>query len=262
MTKLALAFVSMFLFSSTSPADVFDNVKHRNSLIVGVKTDYLPFGFRDRSGAIVGLEPDLAADAAKQLGLALQLMPVTAANRIELLQTGKIDLIIATLTDTPDRRQAVDIVEPHYYADFTNVLMRRDSPIFKWEDFKGRKLCATTGAVHIPAAIAYGAGVAAFDGTELPLAALERGECLGYIYNQSYIIGKLMDRKVRGEFEMPLSGIIEARWAVAVKKGEDRFKRAIQAIAVSWIKSGLIFELEDKWHVPPNAFMMHLRDGQ
>lgn len=261
MSKLAFAFLLMFLFLSPSTADVFDNAKSRKSLIVGVKADYLPFGFRDRSGAIVGLEPDLAADTARQLGLALQLVPVTPSNRIELLQTGKIDLIIATMTDTPERRQAVDVVEPHYYADFTNVLMRKDTPIFKWEDLKGKKLCATSAAVHIPAAIAYGASVVAFDGTELPFEALVRGECLGYIYNQSYIIGKLMDRRIRGEFEMPLPGIIESRWAIAVKKGEDRLKRAIETIAVSWIRSGLIFELEDKWHVPPNAFTMHLRDG-
>jgi polar amino acid transport system substrate-binding protein len=262
MLRLVAALILAFLPLSGSAADVLDNVKARNALIVGVKADYVPFGFRDKSGAIVGLEPDLAADAAKQLGVALQFMPVNPANRVDLLQSGQIDLIVATMTDTPERRRTVDFVEPHYYADFTNILMRRDAPIFKWEDLKGKKLCATSAAVHIPAAIAYGASIVTFDGTELPFEALSRGDCLGYIYNQSYIIGKLMDRRVRGEFEMPLLGIIEARWGVAVKKGEDRFKHAIEAIAASWVKSGLIFELEDKWHVPPNAFTMRLREGQ
>ena len=67
-----------------------DDIKKRGTLIVGVKADYKPYGFRDPSGAIVGIEPDLAADVAKRLGVKLEFVPVAAANRIEFLQQGKI----------------------------------------------------------------------------------------------------------------------------------------------------------------------------
>ena len=71
---------------------------------------------RDPSGAIVGFEPDLARDVAERLGVRLELEPVVSANRMQFLQQGKIDLMIATMNDTPDRRQAVGIPYPDYYA--------------------------------------------------------------------------------------------------------------------------------------------------
>ncbi len=262
MHRVALIFFLALLPPSISRAGVLDDIESSKMLVVGVKEDYQPFGFRDESGAIAGFEPDLAADAAKTLGARLQLMPVTAANRIELLRRGLIDLIIATMTDTPERRQVVEIIEPFYYADYTNVLFRKAPPIYKWNELDGQKLCASKGTVHLQIAEKYGASLAVFEGADLPMASLAKGECLGYIYDQSYIIGKLTDRRVRGQFEMPLPGIAERPWALGVRKGDDRFKMAMQGIAASWVRSGLIIELEQKWHVPPNSFAMRMHDAQ
>ena len=262
MFKAALAFCLMLILPSRSSADVLDLVQASNLLAVGVKADYQPFGFRDRSGAIVGFEADLAADAAKKLGAELQLIPVTATNRIEFLRKGKIDLIIATMTDTPERGRAVEIVEPSYYADYTNILLRKNAPIFRWEDLNGKALCATLGSVHISIAAKYGARTLAFEGSEQPMAALTRGECLGYIYDQSYVIGKLMDRGLRGQFEMPLPGIVESPWVLAVRKDNGRFKKAMEEIAADWVRSGLILELEQKWQVPPSSFALRMHEGQ
>ena len=91
---------------------MLDDIKKKGTLIVGTKADYRPFGFLDPSGKIVGFEPDLAADVAKRLGVKLELVPVVASNRMQFLQQGKIDLMIATMSDTPERRKIVDIVEP------------------------------------------------------------------------------------------------------------------------------------------------------
>ena len=110
ITKIgALAAVAagsvLAILGTAAAADGVDAIKQRGTLIVGVKADYKPFGFRDPSGAIIGLEPDLAADVAKRLGVKLELVPVVSANRIEFLQQGKVDLLIATLSDKPERRR-------------------------------------------------------------------------------------------------------------------------------------------------------------
>src|SRR5687768_16748807 len=93
-------------------ADAMQDIKKKGVLVVGTKADYRPFGFLDPSGKIVGFEPDLAADIAKRLGVKLELVPVVASNRIQFLQQGKIDLMIATTSDTPERRKVVDILDP------------------------------------------------------------------------------------------------------------------------------------------------------
>src|SRR5439155_12469766 len=118
---------------TAASADVIDDIKKKGVLVVGTKADYRPFGFLDPSGKIVGFEPDLAADVAKRLGVKLELVPVVASNRIQFLQQGKIDLMIATMSDTPDRRKIVDIVEPDYYASGTNVLVKKSENVKNWD---------------------------------------------------------------------------------------------------------------------------------
>src|SRR5262245_17692873 len=83
-------------------AQTLDKIKQRGVLVVGTKADYKPFGFRDPSGAIVGFEPDLAKDVADRLGVKLELEPVVSANRMQFLQQGKIDLMIATMNVTDE----------------------------------------------------------------------------------------------------------------------------------------------------------------
>jgi len=74
---------------------------------------------------VVGIEPDLAADIAKRLGVKLELVPVGASNRIEFLQQGKVDLLIATMSDRPERRRVVQAIEPLYYSDYVNILSQK-----------------------------------------------------------------------------------------------------------------------------------------
>jgi polar amino acid transport system substrate-binding protein len=125
---IATALLASQLITAAS-ADVLEDIKARGTLIVGVKADYKPFGFRDPSGAIIGLEPDLAADVAGRLGVKLELVPVVSANRMEFLNQGKIDLMIATMSDKPERRKIVQVIEPLYYSDAINVLLKRDPPV-------------------------------------------------------------------------------------------------------------------------------------
>src|SRR6185503_498296 len=146
-TKLALAglMTGILVGMSVAHADVLDDIKKRGKLVVGVKADYKPFGFRDPSGKIIGLEPDLAGDVAKKLGVELELVPVVSSNRMEFLNQGKIDLMIATMSDKPERRKAVQFIEPLYYSDAVNILLKKGAPVKKWEDLKDKKLCGTTG---------------------------------------------------------------------------------------------------------------------
>src|SRR5215813_9900875 len=119
------AIASFMVTTGPLAAQTLDKVKQRGVLVVGTKADYKPFGFRDTSGAIVGFEPDIARLVADKLGVKLELEPVVSSNRMQFLQQGKIDLMIATMNDKPDRRQIVGIIEPLYYASGVNVLANK-----------------------------------------------------------------------------------------------------------------------------------------
>jgi len=255
------ALLWLVALGAPAQADVLDDIKQRGTLIVGVKADYKPFGFRDPSGAIIGLEPDLAADVANKLGVKLELVPVVSANRMEFLNQGKIDLMIATMSDKPERRKVVQVIEPLYYSDAVNVLLRKDAPVKSWEDLKGKKLCGTTGAFYNKdIAQKYGAEIASFDGSEKPLLALKNGDCIGYLYDQTFVVGKLTEDDWKGGYHMVLPGILETPWAIAVKLGETNFQKFLEDIHKDWMKSGRIVELEKKWGVPPTDYAQRMHE--
>ena len=70
------------------PSERLALIKQRGALIVGVKTDYAPFGMLNAAGTPEGFEHDLAADVAKRLGVALTKVSVTGANRLQRLEEG------------------------------------------------------------------------------------------------------------------------------------------------------------------------------
>ncbi len=179
---LLAALPPLILWGATAPADadVLQDIKARGVLVAGIKADYKPFGFRDPSGQIVGIEPDLAADIAKRLGVKLEIVAVVSSNRIEFVNQGKIDVVIATMSDKPERRQSVLAIDPQYYSDSVNVLLNKKASFSSWEELRGKTLCGTSGAFYNKEVEAkYGAIVKAFDGSEKPLFALKQGECVG-----------------------------------------------------------------------------------
>ncbi|MEE7491603.1 transporter substrate-binding domain-containing protein [Methylobacterium oryzae CBMB20] len=254
MAALA-ALSAVALPGRATAADGVDAIKKRGTLIVGVKADYKPFGFRDPSGTIIGLEPDLAADLAKRLGVKLELVPVVSANRIEFLQQGKVDLLIATLSDKPERRRVVQAIDPNYYSDFVNVLLPKSSGITDWAQLKGKPVCATSGAwYNKDVARTYGAEIVAFDGSEKPLFALKQGNCIGYVYDQSMLQGKLLDDDWKANYALPLKGILDAPWMMAVAQGNTTLQAAVEDATKDWMKTGFIVNEEKKWGIEPTAY--------
>lgn len=247
-SRAAALAAALSLVAAAASAEVLDTVTERGRLLVGVKADYRPFGFRDASGALVGLEPDLGADIARRLGVKLELVPVTSANRLELLSSGKIDVLLATMTDKVQRRNVVQVIEPSYYADYANVLLPKGAGIAAWEEFRGKTLCATAGLwYNREVAQTYGAAILASEGTDGPLAALKEGRCTGYLFDQAFFQGKLLDEEWSRGHAMPLKGILGTPWVAAVQAGNPALKALVENAAKDWTKSGLIAALERKW---------------
>ena len=178
--------VSWAAFAGSLAAQTLEKIKERGVLVVGTKADYKPFGFRDPTGAIIGFEPDLAKDVADRLGVKLQVEPVVSANRMQFLQQGKIDLMFATMNVTEERRKTVGIVEPSYYASGVNVFVNRKVALKRWEQLKDQKICRIQGAFYNKyVAEKYGADIVAFRGQNEAETALQQGNCIGWLYDDT-----------------------------------------------------------------------------
>ncbi|TIT83282.1 MAG: transporter substrate-binding domain-containing protein, partial [Mesorhizobium sp.] len=92
-------------------------------LKVGTKDDYKPWSYRAADGSFAGMEVDLANALGQLLAAKVEIVKVNSANRFEFLAQGQIDLMIASATDTAERRQVVGFVHPNYYSSGYNILL-------------------------------------------------------------------------------------------------------------------------------------------
>jgi len=242
--------------------DLLDTIKKRGTLVVGVKNDYKPWGYLDPSGKIVGMEIDLAQDVADRLGVKLEMVPVVAANRMEFLQQGRIDLIIATLGDTEPRRKVIGMIEPNYYAGGTNVLAPKTAGLKDWQQLKGRKVCAIQGAYYNRRVTQlYGPELVAFTGIPEALNALQQGNCIAFLFDNTLIESTLAggDAKWK-DYEMPLVSEDFQLWAIAVPLPElDKpWGQFMKKTSEEWHRTGKLVELEKKWGIKASPFLQEM----
>ena len=90
-----------------------DEIKESGTINIGVFSDKAPFGYVDENGEYQGYDIYFAERLGKDLGVKINYVSTEAANRIEYLQTGKVDVIIANFTVTDERAEEVDFALPY-----------------------------------------------------------------------------------------------------------------------------------------------------
>ena len=93
--------------------EVLDEIKADGTINIGVFSDKNPFGYVDENGEYQGYDIYFANRLAEDLGVKVNYVSTEAANRIEYLQTGKVDVILANFTVTPERAEEVDFALPY-----------------------------------------------------------------------------------------------------------------------------------------------------
>ena len=254
-TTISLAPLMVNAASCTN--DVWNKVMSRNKLVVGVKADYKPWGFRDSSGKIVGMEIDMANDVAAKMGVDIELVAVQSSNRMQFLEQGKIDLMIATMSDRKDRRGIVGIVGPNYYTSGTNIMSPKALALKSWEDLRGKPVCGKQGAFYNQIVEErYGAKIIAFTGNAEAKQALRDKKCIAWVYDDSSI-GSDLSSGQWDAFEMPLNSEDDNPWALAVPSAEKNcvFGRFMSGMQYQWHQDGSLIELEKKWGIKPTQYL-------
>ena len=242
--------------------EVWNKVMERGKIVIGVKADYKPWGFRNESGELVGMEIDMAKEVAAVMGVEAELVPVQSSNRMQFLEQGKTDMFIATMSDRPDRRKIVGIVQPNYYTSGTNVLAPKALGLKDWEDLRGKPVCGKQGAFYNKiVSERYGAEIVAFTGNAEAKQALRDKKCIAWVYDDSSIMSDLSSGNW-DEFEMPLSSEDDNPWGLAVPVAERDciFGHFMSGLSYNWLQSGRLIELEEKWGIQPTAFLQSQQD--
>lgn len=143
-TLLAAA---LALASLASVADTLDDIKARDSIRIGVFGDKPPFGYLDQNGKNQGFDVEIAKYFAQDLlGSAdkVEFVLTEAANRVEYLKSGKVDVILANFTQTPEREKVVDFASP-YMKVALGVVSPDSAPIKDISELKDKTLLVNKG---------------------------------------------------------------------------------------------------------------------
>ncbi|MGH7831197.1 MAG: transporter substrate-binding domain-containing protein [Candidatus Binatia bacterium] len=152
---LAVLSLAASQFAGAAEAPTITAIKKRGKLIVGGKHDVPKFGFKDpQTGMIEGFESDIIRLIAREMlgdPKKVEIVHVTAATRLGLLNNGEIDFIMAVMTVTEPRKREVDF-GPVYFTDALGILALKESPVKSLKDLKGRIVAVqkgSTGAVRM-----------------------------------------------------------------------------------------------------------------
>lgn len=142
-----LASASLLVGAMAAKADQLDSVHQKGVLKVAVPQDFPPFGSIGIDLKPQGYDIDMAGYLADKLDVKLELVPVTSANRIPYLQTGKVDLVISSMGKNPERAKVIDFSEA-YAPFYLGVFGSEDEAVGDAKDLSGKTIGVTRGSVE------------------------------------------------------------------------------------------------------------------
>ena len=147
----------------------------RGKLIVGVSYSTALFGELDPiSGGISGFDNDLVKEIARKLGLRddqIEYMEIKSNERLQVLEAGRADMVVMTLTITPARKEQISFSRPYYVAGQSILVRRNDHSTTGLRDLVGKRVCAAAGTTS-------SATLSAREPEAILVAAASPGDCL------------------------------------------------------------------------------------
>ena len=147
LLKSLAAIALLLAFAPLSAKPKFrtvEKIKKSGTIKIAVFSDKKPFGYVDEYGKYQGYDVYFGDRIAKDLGVKVKYVPVEAAARVEVLQTGKVDLVLANFTVTPERAEKVDFALP-YMKCALGVVSNENDYITDVEQLKGKTLIVSKG---------------------------------------------------------------------------------------------------------------------
>ncbi len=144
---MGLALVSMSMVSGAGLADQLNDILNKGKVKIGVPENFPPFGSVGENFTHVGYDVDVAELVAKDLGVELELIPITSKQRIPYLTSGKVDLVISSMGANPKRAKSIwfsSAYAPFFSAAFASKKIDIASP----KDLAGKKIGVTGGTIE------------------------------------------------------------------------------------------------------------------
>ncbi|MFB5678287.1 ABC transporter substrate-binding protein [Paenibacillus terreus] len=225
-------------------------IKARGKLVVGVKSDTKLFGLKNTStGEIEGFDVDIAKQVAKHIfgdESKIELKEVTSKTRIPLLQNGDIDMIVATMTITEERKQQVDFSDVYFEAG-QSLLVPKGSPITGVDSLtKGTTVLAVKGSTSVKniREKAPDTEVLEFENYQDAFNALKANKGDALTTDNAILLGM---QQQDPNFQLVGGNFTDEPYGIAVKKGSTDLLQAVNETLTDLKSSGEYDKLYEQW---------------
>lgn len=236
------------LGATTAQADTLDKIMQSKKIRIAIDLAVPPYGMKDEKLNSTGSDVDTAHLLAKDLGVELEIVPTTGVNRIPFLQTGKADIVISSMSVTPDREKVVDFSLP--YAAITSVVGAPKSVVIKGPaDLVGKKIIATRGTTNdqeVTKILPVGAQLIRFDDDATSITAVISGQA--DIFATAPALLNVINEKNPAKQMEPKFTMKINMLAIGLRKNEPRLKERLDSFIKTELKSGELNRIYKKYH--------------
>jgi polar amino acid transport system substrate-binding protein len=249
MEKLATGATAALLAAALAmpaAAQTPEEIQERGTINIGMLVDFPPFGLINQQGEPDGYDADVAKLLAEDMGVELNIVPVTGPNRIPYLLSGQVDILVASLGITPERAEQVDFSQPYAGIEifvFGDASLEIDGA----EDLAGHNIAvarASTQDTSITAIAPDGATIQRFDDDASAVQALLSGQAP--LMGASNVVVAQIEATAPGRFDTKFS-LQQQSQGIVTRPGQDEMMAYINDFLDRIKESGELNALHEEW---------------
>lgn len=239
--------------NKTSDTKAAKSTLDKDELVVGLDDTFVPMGYKDESGQIVGFDVDLANAVGKKLNKKIKFQSIDWSMKETELDNGNIDLIWNGYSITDERKQKVEFSKP-YLNNKQVIVTLADSTINAKSDLKGKKVGAQTGSTAVDAVDKEADLLKSFDGGKLVTFEDNNAALMDLEAKRldAIVVDEILARyyiKARGEqkYKILSEDFGSEQYGVGIKKGDTQFVEAFDKAFDEIKADGTAAEISKKW---------------
>ncbi|MDE1655726.1 transporter substrate-binding domain-containing protein [Actinotignum sanguinis] len=226
--------------------DSLAQIEETGKIKVGIEGTFVPYGYHDKSGKLVGFEVEIAQLIAQDLGVEPEFVETKWDSLIAGLDTGKYDIVTNNINPTEERRKKYDFTAP-YAISRSEILVKKGSGITKLEDLKGKKCAQTPSSDYGQTAAAAGADIVPSQGFSESTQLVINGQA-DCTVNDVVTVSDFLKKTSATDLDgIKVPGAEPVQISVMLAKGSEPLKEKLNESIAKGLSNGSYAKIFEKY---------------
>jgi len=247
MTAFAMLVTSVCLFATAPSAQTLEAIQKRGKVLIAIDTGTPPYGMMSSEMKPEGIDVDMANRIAKDLGVPLEIVPVTGPNRIAFLLTNKADIVISTFSVTAERAKSIAFTIP-YGAEEVVVAGKKDVNARTIADLSGKSVAVVRGTIQdteTSRVAPQGVTIRRYEDDATAASAILAGQ-VDLFVNGAILSKAIMDKDPNKSLEQKFV-LRSSPYSIGVRRNDPDFLHMLNTFIYTYRLDGTLAAIQKKW---------------